>query len=127
MMIGFVVEDSHRAIELFGKDEANHLVGEGHFAQRNLLRRRLIDRVAETVGPADKKDQPLGHIVHLLLHIRSKLERSELLPMLVEQHEAIARLQRLEDKNSPSFSFCCASERFFTFLMSGMTNISNGI
>ena len=30
VVIGFVIENSHSPIELFGEDEANHLVGKGH-------------------------------------------------------------------------------------------------
>jgi hypothetical protein len=33
MMIGFALDDGAGAIDLFGEDEAYHLVGEGHLRE----------------------------------------------------------------------------------------------
>ncbi len=32
MMIRFVIQDRHRPVDLFDKDQPDHLVGESHFA-----------------------------------------------------------------------------------------------
>lgn len=32
MMIRFMIQDSHRPVDLFDKDQTDHLVGESHFA-----------------------------------------------------------------------------------------------
>lgn len=32
MVIGFIIQNCHRPIELLDKDQADHLVGESHFA-----------------------------------------------------------------------------------------------
>lgn len=58
MMIRFPIQDCHRTIDLLDKEEANHLVGEGHLAERQLLVRDFIESFAEPVWSTDDEHQP---------------------------------------------------------------------
>lgn len=49
MVVRFVAEDGHSAIELLDGHEANHLVGESHLTEGDLAVSTLIDRFAEAI------------------------------------------------------------------------------
>ena len=61
MMIGFSPDDGESAIELFDEEEADHLVGEGHPREGELLLCCLVDAIGEAIGTTDKEDEALGH------------------------------------------------------------------
>ena len=103
MVIRLVIQDCHGAIDLLDEDEADHLVGERHPAERNLFLRRAIDRLAETVGATDDEDQALRDTVHFLLDVGGKLGGGELAPALVEQDQVVACLERFEDEFALAF------------------------
>ena len=42
-MIRLAAKNGHGAVELFGEDEAYHLMGEGHRGERNLLTGAVVD------------------------------------------------------------------------------------
>ena len=52
-MVWFMPYDLHRAIELFGEDEACHLVRKGHRTDGNLEIRPLLDILPIAIGTAD--------------------------------------------------------------------------
>ena len=43
MVIGFALDDGAGAVDLFGEDQADHLVGEGHLGEGQLLVGPCID------------------------------------------------------------------------------------
>ena len=67
MVIGFPLDDGAGTVELFGEDEAHHLVREGHGRERELFVGTLIDGGREPIGAADDEDQSAGGVL-LALH-----------------------------------------------------------
>ena len=56
MVVGFVVEDGEGAIELFGKEQAYHLVGERHLRKRDHFIAPFVHRRGEAVRTADNEE-----------------------------------------------------------------------
>ena len=97
MMIRFAAHDGVGAVDLFDKEEAHHLVREGHLGERDLALRRLIDAGRETVGTTDEEDQALGDRLHLLLQVLTEFARGELTTPFVQENEDVTRLEALEE------------------------------
>jgi len=57
MMIWFAAENGHGAVELLDGEQANHLVGKSHAAERKLAVGTLIDRLAKTVRTTNNERQ----------------------------------------------------------------------
>ena len=55
VVVGLVVEDGESTIELFHKEEAYHLVVEGHLRERYFIVGSFIDRGGEAEGAAYHK------------------------------------------------------------------------
>jgi hypothetical protein len=53
MMIAFVVQDGKRPVELFEKEGADHLVGEGHLRKGDDSVGASAQLIGEAVGPSD--------------------------------------------------------------------------
>ena len=92
MMIRQVVEYRQGAIELLGKDDAHHLVREGHARERYFALCSGIHGIGETVGTTDDEHQSFGYGVHALLQPVGKSYGSELLAALVEEDDVVAWL-----------------------------------
>ena len=68
VMVGLVVQDGHGPVDLFGEDEAYHLMGERHARKGNLFRRGGVDTRREAIGAAHHENEPFQSRCHLLSH-----------------------------------------------------------
>lgn len=59
VVVGFVVEDGERPIDLLGENKARHNVGEGELRQGDLRVLSRIYRLRKSVCPANDEDQCL--------------------------------------------------------------------
>ena len=84
-----MVYDGKSPVELFGEQQADHLVGEGHFGEGDFVRCRGVGFGRETVRPAGDEHQVADSGVHFSLQERSELHGAELLAMFVEKDYAI--------------------------------------
>ena len=98
MVVGLVVEDGEGAIELFGKEQADHLMGKRHLRQRDHFIAPFVHRRGEAVRTADDENQTAGAGSHALVEPRGKVHAATLRAVLVEQHHPVARLQTLQDE-----------------------------
>ena len=98
MVVGLVVEDGEGAIELFGKEQAYHLMGERHLRKRDHFIAPFVHRRGEAVRTADNENQTAGAGSHALVEPRGKVHAATLRTVLVEQHHTVARLQTLQDE-----------------------------
>ena len=73
MMIGLAFDDGAGAVDLFGEDQADHLVGEGHLGEGQLFVGSGIDGWGEAVGAADDEDEAAGGVT-LLFQPAGKLD-----------------------------------------------------
>lgn len=96
-MIGFASDDGEGAVELFDEKKADHLVGESHPREGDLLLCSLVDAIGEAIGTTHKEDEALGHALQLLLHPPAEFSTGHLASPFVEEDEHIARLQTIED------------------------------
>lgn len=92
VVIRFSLDNRAGTIDLFGEDDTNHLVGEGHSGKRYLTICPGIDGIAETVGTADDKDQLTGYAL-AVLHPGCELDGAVFLAMLIHQDNRIRRLE----------------------------------
>lgn len=67
-MIRFVIQDSHRSVDLFRENQTDHLVGECHAGEGDLFRIGSIHAGREAVRAADDKNQALDARSHLFLY-----------------------------------------------------------
>ena len=95
MVIWFPFYNSTCTIERLGKDEAHHLMGEGHLGEGYLLVGTVVDGLGKTVWTADDKHQSASRSLFALYPF-GKLDASELLPMLIHQDNGVGRLELLE-------------------------------
>src|SRR5262245_22787722 len=88
-MIRMPLHDGDGAIELLGQHDAYEAMGKRHAAQRKLEMRRLFERIAMAVRPADRE----GDIERFIAQPREhggEFVGGEHLPLLVERDEARA-------------------------------------
>ena len=97
MVIRFAFYNSTCAIECLGKDEAYHLVREGHLGKGDLLVGTVIYSLRESVGTPDDKYESPGCSL-LALYPFGKLYASELLSVLIHQHHGIRRLNQFQNQ-----------------------------
>ena len=93
VMIRLTFYNSTCTIERLCKDEAYHLMREGHLGKGNLLVGAVIYCLRETVGTSDDKHESSGSSL-LALYPFGKLDASKLLSMFVHQHYCVRRLQQ---------------------------------
>lgn len=67
VVVGEIVEDGKGAIELFGKDDAHHLMGEGHLGKGYFALGKGVYLGGESIRSSDNKDKAAAHGVHALL------------------------------------------------------------
>ena len=67
MMIRQIVQYRQGAVELLGKDDAHHLVREGHARERYLALCSGIHGIGEAIGATNHEYEAAGHGVHALL------------------------------------------------------------
>ena len=96
-MIGQIIEYRQGTIELLGKDDAHHLMREGHLRQGDLALGKTVDLGREAIGTTDDKDKAAAHGIHTLLKPLGEATRGELLTTLIEQDNMVARLYELDD------------------------------
>ena len=97
VVIGFALDDGAGAVELFGEDEAYHLVGEGEARQGYLLVGTLIDGRGEAVGASDDEDEAPGGLL-FLLQPAGQFDAAVLVAVLVEQDDVVGGLQLAQDE-----------------------------
>ena len=97
MVVGFALDNSTGAIDLLGKDKANHLVGKSHARERELFVGTLIDGRGETVGSSDDEDQTAGGVA-FLFKPTGELHAAVLVSVLIEKYYGIRGLQLSEDE-----------------------------
>jgi len=100
MMVGLAPENGHCAVNLLDDHYSYHLVRERHLREGYFAVGALIDLLAETVRSADDERQvTTGR--HLLLQPIGKLDRAELLAVLVKQHH----IHRGREETQHGFAF----------------------
>ena len=88
MVIGLSPQDGESPVELFCKNRSHHLVGKRHSGKGNLSFRPGIDRLGESIGPADDEDEGLAAPGEPVPEPLRPVDRTEFLAMLVEQIDA---------------------------------------
>lgn len=68
VVVRFVVDDSHGAVNLFRKNESNHLMRESHTRKRDFFMCALVYPLRKTIRSANDKDQTLQSHSHFLFH-----------------------------------------------------------
>ncbi len=66
MMVWLALDDGACTIDLFGEDEAYHLMGEGHARKGYFLVAAVVHFFRESVRTSDDKDETTGGILLLL-------------------------------------------------------------
>lgn len=116
MVIGFIPQNRERAVELFRKEKAYHLVGEGELGQGEFRVGPFFHGVAESERSADDKETAFAARVHLFLHEFGKSFRSMFLPVFVQQDAEIRRRDAFHDELALAFG------EFFRILYFGRRN-----
>ena len=98
VVVGLVVENGKGPVELFGKEEADHLVGEGHLREGEGLLGLRPYRGAEAVGAADEEDYPPRGAIDACLQPGGELHGAHLPSTFVKEDKVIARLDLAEDE-----------------------------
>ena len=93
VMIRLTFYNSTCAIECLGKDEAYHLMREGHLGKGDLLVGAVIYSLRESVRTTDDKYESPGCSL-LALYPFGKLDASELLSVLIHQHHGVGWLNQ---------------------------------
>ena len=93
VVVGQMVDDGEGAVVLLDKEEAHHLVGEGHGGQGDLVVGALIDIGGEAVGASHNEDYALGRAVVLTLYIGGKVEGAAQGAALVKEHYMVGGLE----------------------------------
>ena len=97
VVVGLAFDDGAGAVNLFGEDEADHLVGEGEAGEGELLVGSGIDGRGETVRASDDEDEATGGVA-LLFEPAGQFDTTVFVPMLVEQYDGVRGLQLFEDE-----------------------------
>ena len=97
MMILLTFEDGAGSVELFGEDEAHHLVGEGHQGEGHHLLGAVVDGFGEAVGAADDEDEASAALL-LLTQPCGEVEAPALDAVLVEEDNGVAGLYQGENE-----------------------------
>lgn len=97
-MVWFATHYRHGTVKLFDEDEADHLVGKGHLAERELFVCLGIDIGGESVRTTYDEYKALADHLHLAFHVTGKLNAAVLLAMLVKEHDMVTWLQLLKNQ-----------------------------
>ena len=65
VVVGFAFEDGEGAVELFGEEEAYHLVGEGHLGDGKTAVGGFVGFGGESERPADHEHEVAHACIHL--------------------------------------------------------------
>ena len=98
MVVRLAAEDGHGAIELFNKQQTDHLVAEGHLAEADFGICALVNCFAKAVRPAYDESQAACGSVEPGLQLFGKRQAAILLAMFVQQYNKTAF-------HSPQYSF----------------------
>lgn len=91
MMIRLSLHYGAGPVELFDENQSHHLMGECHSAQRNHFVGALVDRLRESIRPTNHKDKPARRVYFLLKPV-CETKASHFVPMLIQQHDRVRRL-----------------------------------
>lgn len=97
VVIRFAFYNSTCAVERFCKDEAYHLMREGHLGKGDLLVGAVIYSLRESVRTADDKHESSDCSL-LALYPFGKFDASELQSVLIHQHHGIRRLNQFQNQ-----------------------------
>ena len=97
VVVRFAFYNSTCAIERFCKDEAYHLMREGHLGKGNLLVGAVIYSLRESVRTTDDKYESPDCSL-LALYPFGKLDASELQSVLIHQHHGVRRLNQFQNQ-----------------------------
>ena len=86
MMVRFVIQYGERPVDLLQQKDPHHLVGEGHFRQRQQCS-TPSELFGETVCTADGKDQFAGATVTLFADIGGQVGGIHLLAPFIQQQQ----------------------------------------
>ena len=90
MVVRLAAEDGHGAIELFNKQQTDHLVAEGHLAEADFGICALVNCFAKAVRPAYDERQAACGSVEPGLQLFGKRQAAVLLTMFVQQYNKTA-------------------------------------
>ena len=90
MVVRLAAEDGHGAVELFNKQQTNHLVAEGHLAEADFGICALVNRFAKAVRPAYDERQAACRGIEPGLQLFGKRQAAVLLAMFVQQYNKTA-------------------------------------
>lgn len=97
VVVGFVVEDGHGAVDLFDEEEADHLVGEGHFGEGEFFVGAFVDAIGEAVRSTDDEDDLAGTAVHVVLNLFGEVHGAWSFAAFVEKDDVIGGLDTFEE------------------------------
>lgn len=89
MMIWLPPEYGHGPIDLLHEEKPDHLVGEGHFREGDLLIGSLINLFRKTEWTPDNKDTSFLSGGHDFFNPGGKFHRTELLSSLIENYDMV--------------------------------------
>ena len=115
VVVRFAFYNSTCAIERFCKDEAYHLMREGHLGKGNLLVGAVIYSLRESVRTTDDKYESPDCSL-LALYPFGKFDASEFLSMFIHQHHGIRRLEEFQNQFSFPFLLLLFAEAAWLFL-----------
>lgn len=93
VVVGFAFEDGEGAVELFGEEEAYHLMGEGHLGDRKTAVGGFVGFGGESERPADHEHEVAHARIHLGLQKLGELRRAVFLAVLIQQNHAVRLLE----------------------------------
>ncbi len=99
VVIGFALDYGESPVELLNEDCPHHLVRKGHPRERNHRIAALIDRPAESVCPADDKND-VAAPGNLPLYDSRPFDRAVFFSVFVEQNHIVIRAYILENQFS---------------------------
>ena len=97
VVVGFAFDDGAGAVDLFGENEADHLVGEGELREGELFVGAGIDGGREAVGASDDEDETARGVA-LLFEPAGQFDAAIFVAVFVEQYDGIRGLQLFEDE-----------------------------
>lgn len=92
-----IVKDGVGAVELLGKEEADHFVGEGHAGEGHFFAGACIDIGREAVGASDDEDKPLADGMLLVAEAFRKFPGCWLFAAFVKENNMVGSLQARQD------------------------------
>ena len=97
VVVGLAFDDGAGAVDLFGEDEADHLVGKSEAGEGELLVGSGIDGRGETLRTSDDDDESTSGVARVF-EPAGQFDAAVFVPMLVEQYDGVRGLQLFEDE-----------------------------